>query len=419
MSESTPPIWIEKRLEDIAEITGGSTPSTDEPRFWGGNIPFVTPTDITKLKGDNYLEKTERTITKEGYEAISSRLIKPGTVLMTSRATIGDCAINSIDVVTNQGFANFSSHGDIDNLWLLYLLRSKKSSFRKLASGSTFLEVARGSLRKVRVPVPPLIEQRGIAEVLGTADEAIMRTDAIILKSEELKRGMMQRLLTRGIRHTEFKQTELGEIPKTWEIRTIEEAYSIYDCDHRTPQYLDNGVPIIRPRDVAPFMYDFNSCSKISKEDYIEFTRRYIPKKEDIVYSRNASYGIAGFMISNEKYCIGQDMVILTSNTNSNKYLFYVLNSNRILHEIKKISTGSTFKRINLAEIKKLKILLPPLDEQEKIMNILWNIDVKKITDVTNKMKIEKMKSGLMQILLSGRVRVRLDEGGLHRIRNS
>jgi type I restriction enzyme S subunit len=112
-------------------------------------------------------------------------------------------------------------------------------------------------------------------------------------------------------------------------------------------------------------------------------------------------------------------MVILTSNTNSNKYLFYVLNSNRILHEIKKISTGSTFKRINLAEIKKLKILLPPLDEQEKIMNILWNIDVKKITDVTNKMKIEKMKSGLMQILLSGRVRVRLDEGGLHRIRNS
>ena len=185
MRDEPLPIWIEKQLDEIAEISGGSTPSTSEPRYWGGDIPFVTPTDVTNLKGSN-LEKTERMITKEGLEAISSRLLQPGTVLMTSRATIGDCAINRIDVVTNQGFANFHCNDKIDNEWLLYVLKSKNSLFHQLANGSTFLEVSRSSLRKVRVKIPPLVEQRGIAEVLVTVDEAIKRTDAVIEKAEEL-----------------------------------------------------------------------------------------------------------------------------------------------------------------------------------------------------------------------------------------
>jgi len=213
--------WQIKRIQDISEVTGGNTPSTFESTYWEGDIPFVTPTDITSLKNSNYIEKTRRYITEKGLNAMSSNLLEPGTILLTSRATLGEVAINKVPLVTNQGFANIKPHSDINGLWLLHYLRAQNRELERLSSGSTFKEISKKSIKHMKIPVPPLVEQRGIVEVLGTVDECIRLTDAVIERAEELKRALMQQLLTKGIGHTEYKETPLGEIPKTWKISTF------------------------------------------------------------------------------------------------------------------------------------------------------------------------------------------------------
>jgi len=117
-----PEEWEIARISEICHVTGGSTPSKKIAEYWGGSIPFVTPTDLTMLNGRNYLERTETSITEEGLRSCSSRLLPPGAVLLTSRATIGVCAINRVPVVTNQGFANVVCGERVYNLYLVYLL---------------------------------------------------------------------------------------------------------------------------------------------------------------------------------------------------------------------------------------------------------------------------------------------------------
>ena len=133
--------WEVKRLDALADIRSGGTPSTAEAKFWNGDVLWCTPTDITGLAGFKYLSHTSRTITREGLQASSAELIPVGSIVMTSRATIGECAINAFPVTTNQGFKNFVPLPSTDGEFLYYLLQTKKPDFIGLCSGSTFLEI--------------------------------------------------------------------------------------------------------------------------------------------------------------------------------------------------------------------------------------------------------------------------------------
>jgi len=203
--------WDIKQIQDISEVIGGSTPSTNEPKYWGGNIPFVTPTDITSLKNSNYIEKTRRYITKKGLKAISSSLLEPGTILLTSRATLGEVAINKVPLVTNQGFANIKPFSEINKLWLLHYLRSQKRELDRLSSGSTFKEVSKTSIKRMKIPVPPLVEQSGIVEVLGTVDECIRLTHEREKTLTLIKQGLIQLLFSGQIR-VELREDGLHRI---------------------------------------------------------------------------------------------------------------------------------------------------------------------------------------------------------------
>ncbi len=194
-----PEEWEVVRLGDICEVVGGGTPSTTAKEYWGGTIPFVIPTDITNLEG-NSLEKTENYITELGLKDSSAKLISEGAVLLTSRATIGFCAINKVPVSTNQGFASVICKDIIHNQFLLYYLRLIKNKLLSLASGSTFKEISKASLRKLQLPLPPLPEQQKIAEILSTVDAKIESERHRKQKLQELKQGLMQVLLTGRVR---------------------------------------------------------------------------------------------------------------------------------------------------------------------------------------------------------------------------
>ncbi|MCP3955178.1 MAG: restriction endonuclease subunit S, partial [Desulfobacterales bacterium] len=166
--------WVDKRLDELADIRSGGTPSTNQPDCWGGDIPWCTPTDITQLKGYKYLQNTERTITKKGLGSSSAEIIPVNSVVITSRATIGECAINIVPVSTNQGFKNLVPRESVDTWFLYYLMSIQKKKLIGLCAGSTFLEIGKAQLIgfEVRLPVE-VTEQTAIATILSNMDTEI------------------------------------------------------------------------------------------------------------------------------------------------------------------------------------------------------------------------------------------------------
>jgi type I restriction enzyme S subunit len=193
--------WEIKRLDAVAEIRSGGTPSTNQPAFWNGDILWCTPTDITALNGRKYLMQTARTITTQGLKASSAELLPVNSIVMTSRATIGECAINALPVATNQGFKNFLPFEATDGEFLYYLLQTQKQAFIGLCSGSTFLEIGKTQLAAFEINLPPTKEeQTAIATALSDMDTELSSLKTQLAKARDIKQGMMQELLTGKIR---------------------------------------------------------------------------------------------------------------------------------------------------------------------------------------------------------------------------
>lgn len=191
--------WDKKRLDQIGKIVPGGTPSTSIPEYWNGDVPWVTPTEITKLKTP-YIHITESLITSEGVRNSSAALLPVDSLIVCTRATVGVCAINKVPMTTNQGFKSIVPESTDDTLFLYYVLNSMQSTFNRLAQGSTFLEISKTQFEKMRVIWPEAEERRQIASLMRTADEQIEKVAERIESLRAQKRGLMQKLLTGEVR---------------------------------------------------------------------------------------------------------------------------------------------------------------------------------------------------------------------------
>lgn len=189
--------WETKRLGDVGDIRSGGTPSTAQPRFWDGDIPWCTPTDITGLDGHKYLAETARRISAAGLQSSSAEVIPERSMILTSRATIGECAINLVPMTTNQGFKNIAPFATVDVEFLYYLMTTQKSGLVALCGGSTFLEIGKKQLSAYEITLPKArAEQATIAAVLSDMDAELSALEARRDKTRALKQAMMQELLT-------------------------------------------------------------------------------------------------------------------------------------------------------------------------------------------------------------------------------
>lgn len=191
--------WEHTELGAMCEIVSGGTPSTTNPSFWGGDIMWCTPTDITSQNG-KYLVDTERRITEAGLDGSSATLLPRGALLLCTRATIGDVKIAASPVATNQGFKSLICRNEVNNEFIYYSLLQNKSRLVELGVGSTFLEVSKHDVASFTLPIPPEQEQRAIATVLSDVDAEITALQARRDKTKAIKQGMMQELLTGRVR---------------------------------------------------------------------------------------------------------------------------------------------------------------------------------------------------------------------------
>ena len=191
--------WKMTRLGELADIENGATPSTRIAAYWNGQIPWCTPTDITDTAG-KYLLATKRNITEEGLSSCTASLLPAGTLLLCSRATIGEVKIATSPICTNQGFKSLVCKDGVSNEFMYYLVLILKPKMIERAIGSTFLEIGKREVASLEVKLPPHDEQCEIAAVLSDMDTEIATLQRRRDKTRALKQGMMQQLLTGRIR---------------------------------------------------------------------------------------------------------------------------------------------------------------------------------------------------------------------------
>lgn len=187
--------WVDSTLGAIARVTGGGTPSTRVRSFWGGGIPWFTPAEI-KAQGSGLVSSSERTITQEGLASSAATLLPAGTVLVTSRASIGNCAVAAVPVSTNQGFTSMIPNDSRSTWFLYYWIQQYRPELESRAAGSTFLEISASKVSAISLRQPSLDEQAAIGIAIRAADAEIDTLNNRLTKARAIKTGMMQQLLT-------------------------------------------------------------------------------------------------------------------------------------------------------------------------------------------------------------------------------
>ncbi|WQW16443.1 restriction endonuclease subunit S [Helicobacter pylori] len=386
---TTPSNWQKVRLGDIAEIIGGGTPSTQITSFWNGSINWFTPTEIGITK---YVYKSQRTITPLGLKKSSAKLLPIGTILLTSRASIGDCAILKVVATTNQGFQSLIPLEKINNEFLYYLMLTLKNKLLKLASGSIFLGVSPNKIKNLLIPLPPLNEQIAIANILSDVDRYLYSLDALILKKESVKKALSFELLSQRKRLKGFNQNwqkvRLGDIGKPCMCKRV--------MKHQTTRY--GEIPFYK---IGTFGNTADAF--ISKKLFLEYKTKYsFPKKGDILISASGTIGRA--VIYNGKPAYFQDSNIVWIDNDEtlvkNDFLFYAYS------HVKWNTEHTTILRLYNDNFRNTLIPLPPLNEQIAIANILSALD-HEITSLKNKKRqFENIKKALNHDLMSAKIRV-------------
>ena len=176
--------WEEETLGSVAKVVGGGTPDTNIQKYWNGNIQWFTPSEIGR---DKYVTYSLRTISEEGLNKSSAKILPTGTILLSSRATVGECSINNVECTTNQGFQSLIAKENISNEFLFYLIQTKRKELIRKSCGSTFLEISANEVRKIKIAIPTHKEQEKIGKLLALLDERIATQNKIIEELKKLK----------------------------------------------------------------------------------------------------------------------------------------------------------------------------------------------------------------------------------------
>ena len=400
MSNSVPEGWNIYSLDELGQVVGGGTPESNNTDYWGGDIYWATPKEITKLSS-RYINKTERTITQDGLDRSSAKLHPIGTILLTSRASVGYPAINTIPMATNQGFQSLRPNNKLDTEYGYQCLLNSRNKLEKLSAGSTFLEISSKEVKKFKVVIPPLPEQKKIAAILTSVDTVIEKTQAQIDKLKDLKTGMMQELLTKGIGHTEFKDSPVGRIPVEWEIHQQgDKADFSNGRAYKLSEWEKEGTPVIRLQNLTGSGKDYYYSN-------LELPERQYCKNGDLLYMWSATFGPHIWKGSKAIYHYHIWKVTPDETTLTKSYLYYLLDY-KTKQWKDESSNGMGILHVTKSAMESMLIAIPPIKEQQYISKTLEAID-KRINLSEEKFQLLKnTKKALMQDLLTGKVRVKI-----------
>ena len=382
-----PADWKVAQLKDLTDIITGATPSTSINEYWNGDIPWMSSGELNmKLVRSVYGR-----ITQKGYDSCGTHMIPPLCVLIGLAGqgkTRGTAAINYISLCTNQSIASILPSSYFDSFFLYYWLDNQYYNLRMLSAG----DGGRGELNKqlllnLWVPLPPLKEQKAIANSLSSIDSLISSLDELIEKKRMIKEGLMRELLTGKKRLARFN----GE----WKQITLGEYCSIIMGQSPSSTFYNQngvGLPLIQGNS------DFENRKSI-----IRTYTSYITKtcnQNDTIMSVRAPVGAVGKASSDS--CLGRGVCAFRTDTD---FLFYYMQYNE--DKWGQFSKCSTFDSINRDDLCAVIISVPPSKKEEfAICDILSSFDKDIEQAISQRDKYLHIKQGMMQELLTGKTRL-------------
>lgn len=340
-------------------------------------------------------------------------IVKGPGIVIGRKGTIG--AVTWIDSdfwpIDTTYYVSVKASG-VNLKWLFFELVHLNLS--RLSMADVVPGLKRGLVNILVVPLLPLTEQQMIAEILGVVDSAIELVDRVIWKTERLKKGLMQTLLTKGIGHKEYKDTEIGRIPKTWQVKSVEDLFNVETGttpSTRREEYWKNGaINWITPTDLSKLhgkIYVEKGERKITEKALKETSLAQMPK-DSIIISTRAPVGYVAVLQELATFNQGcKGLKPKSANeTCPEFYCYYLLNNKR---KLESLSSGSTFKELSKERLEAFNVPLASFSEQKEIASILTTICEKLQLEHKEKSKLERVKRGLMDLLLTGKVRVKVD----------
>ncbi|WP_304332089.1 restriction endonuclease subunit S [Brachyspira innocens] len=412
-------IWKKLKISECAEIICGGTPSTSKMEYWDGNIPWITPKDLSNYNS-MYISKGNRNISELGLKNSSAKLLPKNTILLTTRAPIGYIAIAKNELSTNQGFKSLiMKDGNIPEFFY-YLLKYNMDSIKNLGNGTTFMEVNSTSLKKLELNIPPLEKQKKIASILSSLDDKIELNNRMNKILEEMAQTIFKEWFVNFNFPSEegkpYKdsggkmiKSELGAIPDGWKVDSLSNVFDI--SIGKTP-----------PRkEVECFSYDNKDIKWVSISDmgksglYILDTSEYLTP--EAVSKYNVVIVPKDTIILSFKLTIGRVSIVIEDMT-TNEAIAHIKTNDKKLNEytyfyLKNFkystlgSTSSIAQAVNSKLIKSIKYIVPR-------KNILDNFHLK-VRDIFNKIKfnqienqkLDSIRDTLLPKLMSGEIRVK------------
>jgi len=317
--------------------------------------------------------------------------------------------------VNNNSIALEPKSHFVDPQYLYYHL--SRTSFNAEITGSAQPQIVVGVLGLKEIVIPPLPEQRKIAEILSTVDGTIEKTDTIIQKTQQLKKGLLQNLLTEGIGHNQFKETAIGRIPEEWEIAQLGDLGEFFKGKTITQSdIIATGLPCIRYGDIY-VQYENDHIVT----DFSAYISRETAENGRRIYSGDILFAGTGETVEDIGKCVaytrddeayaGGDLIVFRpegKNQLNSIFLSYCLNSGEVAKWKSRLGQGSSIFHIYAKNLKTLIVPVPSVNEQHKIAEIFCEVDAKIKTEQAFKSEVEQLKKGLMQVLLTGKVRVKV-----------
>jgi type I restriction enzyme S subunit len=420
--------WVWTRLRDVGNVGAGGTPSTGDSENFNGDVPWITPADLSGFNG-KFISMGRRNLSKKGLSSSSAVLLPAGTVLFSSRAPIGYVAIATNPVSTNQGFKNLTCNDDIFNEYVFYYLKANKRLAESYGSGTTFTEVSASRFAKIPFPLCPLNEQRRIVgrieELFSCLDagvESLLKVKTLLKRyrqavlkyafegklTEEWRKtnkdivepasALLQRILKNrhfkwesnyfsqlkvkgimpeGDRWTKkYKEligpeiTNLPGLPERWIwVNLGQLVWSVRDGPHFSPEYVDQGIPFITGGNVRPSGVDFDSSRRISPELHRRFAERCKPEMGDILYTKGGTTGIARVNTYAREFSVWVHVAVLKlAEPIEPFYVQHVLNSPFCYEQAQRFTHGVGNQDLGLTRMIRIILPLPPLAEQKEIV---------------------------------------------------
>ncbi len=376
------------KLSYIAEIYNGSTPSSDNPDYWDGDIKWITPIDLSQVLSSKYIYDSNRKITNKGYLSCGTTLVSKDSLLLSTRAPIGLIAIAGDKMCTNQGCKSLviNRNTAVPNFIYYYLL-SKKEDLQNLGSGSTFTELSSNSLKSFRIELPELNQQIKIVKFL---DQKVSRIDAAIAKKKKLIELLEEKrilLITESV-NSGKNQKKLKRIVKNIVKKNalIGKIYMLENIESWTGQILGTTEP-----------------ENISGE-LISF------KKGDVLFGKLRPYLAKIMLAFEEGSCSGEFLVLRHSKEMEPKFLFYKMITKEFINQVNAATYGAKMPRASWEILGNISIQLPALNEQKKIIEKLDRL-TDKIAKAKNKIYesvqlLEEYKISLISNAVTGKLKV-------------